>query len=142
MKKSVEINDGKFGQDLIIPQAKSLRLVLPGIPVFLLFALLMTACSEEQEELRGGLPEHAWENIDLRIEAFEARRERECRERALETAMMKVDSTLLEMESLIPIDTAASIIRPGRPERPKVREKRDTTPIRPFIEFQSGDNSS
>ncbi|GEM_PF-3378483 len=142
MKKSVEINDGKSGQELIVPQAKSLRFVLLGIPLFLLFALLLSACSVEEEELKGGLPEHAWEKIDERLEAFEARRERECRERALETAFKKVDSTLLEMESLIPIDTTAGIIRPVRPDRPKVREKRDTTPIRPFIEFQSEDNSS
>lgn len=126
----------------MVSQAKSLRFVLIGIPAFVLFSLLMTACTEEEEELRGGLPEYAWERIDQRLEAFEARRERECRERALETALVKVDSTLLEMESLIPIDTTGGIIRPVRPERPKVREKRDTTPIRPFIEFQSEDNSS
>ncbi|TVR89437.1 MAG: hypothetical protein EA411_02350 [Saprospirales bacterium] len=142
MNKSVEKNGGKSGQESIATELLSLQSTLLVSLVFMLFTLLLSACSVEEEELRGGLPKHAWEKIDDRIEAFEARRQRECRERALETALFRVDSTLLEMESLIPIDTTGGIIRPVRPERPKIREKRDTTPIRPFIEFQSEDNSS
>jgi hypothetical protein len=109
--------------------------------LLLLPLLFFSACTGEEEELKGGLPPHAWIEIDQRIAAFEERKERECTEKAVRKALERVDSTLLGMKVLIPIDTTGGVIRPVRPRRPSLREGKDTTPVKPFIEFQSEENN-
>lgn len=109
-----------------INRMKNYMLALLGL------LLIGSSCSTEEEEKDSILPDFAFEEIDRRVSEFKKRKKMECLERVNEEAIARVDSTLLQMEILIPIDTTAKLIKPRRPSLPPLREKSDTTPIKPF----------
>ncbi|TVR82888.1 MAG: hypothetical protein EA409_04240 [Saprospirales bacterium] len=107
--------------------------------VWIAILILMAACKTEETDSSAGLPGFVLEDIDKRVEQFRERKTRECEEKALRMALERVDSTLLTMELLIPIDTAV-IQRPDRPKRPEIKRSQDTTAVAPF--FQSAKTDS
>ena len=107
--------------------------------LIILAILLLKSCAVDSDPAAIILPEHALNDIEERVDQFELRKQRECREKALRLALEKVDSTLLGMELLIQIDSSV-IQRPLRPMRPEMRQRQDTVSIKPFIQSTKTDS--
>ena len=99
---------------------------------FISILLFAVACEKEQEDTNL-LPPHEMEVVEKRIQELALKKRQECLDEALKLATERVDSTLLQMEVLIPIDLEGTIVRPQRPIAPVKRQQFDTTAIRPFI---------
>lgn len=99
---------------------------------FVSIMLFAVACEKEQVD-PNILPPHAMDVVEKRINELALKKRQECLDKALKLATARVDSTLLQMEVLIPIDVEGTIVRPRRPMAPIKRQRSDTTAIRPFI---------
>ncbi|TVQ49014.1 MAG: hypothetical protein EA362_05120 [Saprospirales bacterium] len=106
--------------------------VILNLLFFISILLFAVACEKEQED-PNILPPHEMDVVEKRINELALKKRQDCLDKALNLATARVDSTLLQMDVLIPIDVEGTIIRPLRPMTPIKRQKTDTTAIRPFI---------
>lgn len=109
----------------------------------LLIALLLFmffSCEKNDADDPLTLPQHAITEVEKRIEQFKKEKRQQCIDEVVRVANQQLDSTLLSMKVLIPIDVQGTIPKPQRPVRPDVREKTDTTPVKPFLNYPPKDS--
>ncbi len=73
------------------------------------------------------------DGIEAKLEAFRARKIRECKEKALKEAIVKVDSLLKISAGQLKKDSIRKPFRPARPNAPGFEVALDSTPIVPII---------
>nr|MBS0037920.1 hypothetical protein [Saprospiraceae bacterium] len=108
--------------------------------LILLCLLCCFSCSTGTDSKVVTLPPHEWVYINQRIDQFSKQKRQGCINQLMEQATDRVNQTLLNKEELIPIDTIIGLPKPNRPFKPHIREKKDTTPIRPFVDSIPGGN--
>ena len=71
--------------------------------------------------------------VDAKIEAYKARKLRDCKRKALEEATTKVDSLLKASTGQLKKDSVRKPLRPIRPNTPSFEVTLDSTPVVPII---------
>jgi len=98
-----------------------------------LLAISLSACLSDQEYSQEEVQQLMQEEMDRRITNFRKVRARRCREELLEEAVILADSIML-------VESRASVKEPGRPprvERPELRKAKDSLPIAPLFRRDS-----
>jgi len=98
-----------------------------------LLVLGLSSCLSDQEYSQEEVQQLMQAELDRRITNFKAVRARRCREELLEQAVLEADSILL-------VESRASVKEPGRPprvERPELRKPKDSLPIAPLFRRDS-----
>ncbi len=103
------------------------------LPWIGLLVMGVTACLSDQEYTQEEVQQLMQAELNRRIDNFKTVRARRCREELLEQAVIVADSILL-------VESRASVKDPGRPprlERPELRRSKDSLPIAPLFRRDS-----
>lgn len=73
------------------------------------------------------------DGIEAKLDAFRARKIKECKQKALKEAGVKVDSLLKQSTGQLKKDSIRKPFRPTRPNAPGFEVALDSTPIVPII---------
>ena len=98
-----------------------------------LLVIGLSACLSDQEYTEEEVEQLMQAELDRRITNFRVVRARRCRDELLEAAVILADSILL-------VESRASVKEPGRPprlERPELRKPKDSLPIAPLFRKDS-----
>jgi len=95
--------------------------------------LINGACSRYSQD---EIPEHWMPLINKNIEYHRKKKEKECRQKAIDEAEIIVDSLLKERAIKLEHDSIDIPEKPLKPEKPERKIPRDSTPVNPLINIE------
>ena len=96
-----------------------------------LFSMLITMFGFQRE--KGPDPEIVQKGIEIKIDQFRKRKQKECKKRALERALVVADSLMAAQALFIKTDTINRPPRAIKPEKPQFAPVPDSISVQPII---------